>query len=218
MNLIVLIATLSLSAQVAEKANTRYYDPNQRAGLAANLTREGRDAQQKPAELVAALGLQPGMKVADLGSGPGYLLPWLSKAVGPAGRVTAQDLYPDFLAKARAFASEKGLANVDFIQGTAKEAKLPAGQYDLILTLDAYHHFDFPLELTRSVHQSLKPGGRFVIVDYYKRPGAMAGIDAVEHVRLDIDGVIQEVTSQGFTLVRRGEHLPGSQWLAEFRK
>jgi predicted methyltransferase len=44
-----------------------------------------RDARQKPAEVIAAMRLAPGMRVADLGAGTGYFLPHLSRAVGPTG-------------------------------------------------------------------------------------------------------------------------------------
>ena len=75
----------SLSAQVAQKANERYQSPDARKGMVATLTDPSRDARQKPKELVAELGIKPGMTVVDLGTGPGYMLPYLSAAVGPTG-------------------------------------------------------------------------------------------------------------------------------------
>ena len=47
------------------------------------------------------MGLQRGMTVADVGTGVGYMLPFLSRRVGPAGRVIAEDIFDDFLAAAK---------------------------------------------------------------------------------------------------------------------
>ncbi|WP_437548021.1 SAM-dependent methyltransferase [Sorangium sp. So ce367] len=54
-----------------------------------------RDAWQKPAEVIAAMRLAPGMRVADLGAGTGYFLPHLSRAVGPTGAVIGLDIERD---------------------------------------------------------------------------------------------------------------------------
>ena len=54
--------------------------------------------KQKPGELIRAMGLQPGMTVADIGTGIGYMLPFLSRRVGADGQVIAEDIFDDFLA------------------------------------------------------------------------------------------------------------------------
>ncbi len=75
------------SAQVATDVNRRYQDPQQRAAIGNGLGSSSRDAQQKPRELVASMELRAGMTVADVGTGVGYMLPFLDAAVGP-GRPT----------------------------------------------------------------------------------------------------------------------------------
>src|SRR5690606_25595168 len=57
-----------------------------------------RDASQKPDEIYAAMGIEPGDTVVDLGAGTGYLIPKLSTAVGPEGAVLAADIEPKMLA------------------------------------------------------------------------------------------------------------------------
>ena len=47
------------------------------------------------------MGLEEGMTVADVGTGVGYMLPFLSRAVGPEGKVIAEDIFDDFLQGAR---------------------------------------------------------------------------------------------------------------------
>ena len=61
------LLVVSLSAQVAQKANERYQSPEARKGMIATLTDPSRDARQKPKELIAQLGIEPGMTVVDLG-------------------------------------------------------------------------------------------------------------------------------------------------------
>ena len=211
-----ILLAIALLAQVADQANQAYKTPEQRKTIAQRLTAPGRDASQRPQALVNALGIQRGQTVADLGTGVGYLLPYLSEAVGGNGHVLAQDIFPDFLAKARAAAETERLNNVRFILGTTTDPKLPVHSSDLILVLDAYHHFDFPAKMLARIKAAIKPGGRLAIVDYYKRAGAMPGGDAINHIRLDIDDMVKEVEAEGFRAVSRSEHIPQSQYLVLF--
>ena len=70
----------TLAAQVAGQANSGYQTEQQRKGVANGLADPARDEKQKPGELIRAMGLQPGMTVADVGTGIGYMLPFLSRA------------------------------------------------------------------------------------------------------------------------------------------
>lgn len=215
----VLFLCVPLAAQVAEKANSGYRTKEGREGVAKNLSASDRDARQRPKELVAALELKPGMTVVDLGTGVGYMLPYLSNAVGERGRVIAQDIFEDFIEKARATAAREKLSNVSYVLGTTNDPRLLNNTADLILTLDAYHHFDYPEQMLAGMRQALRPEGRLAIVDFYRRPGAMGGNrDPRDHIRLDIDDVIKEVEANGFKLLSRGEHNPGSQYLVIFSK
>lgn len=209
-------AVIPLAAQVADKANERYKTPEGRAGMLGNLGAPDRADRMQAARIVQTLGIRPGQTVADLGTGGGALLPLLSQAVGPQGIVFAEDIFDDFLASAKQKSATAGLTNVRFVKGTDKNVNLPAGAVDLAVTVDAYHHFDYPGEVLASVKAALRPGGRFAVVDYYKRPGAMSGADAVQHIRLDLPDVIKEVTSFGWRLVEERVHVPGSQYILVF--
>lgn len=214
--LVVAAAALPLAAQVADKANERYRTAEGRAGMLNNLGAADRASRLQADRIVQALGIRAGQSVADLGTGGGALLPLLSRAVGSGGFVLAEDIFDDFLTAAKGKAETEGLTNVRFIKGTERSVNLPARSVDLAVTVDAYHHFDYPGDVLASVRTALKPGGRFAIVDYYKRPGAMGGTDAVQHIRLDQDDVIKEVTGFGWKLVEQREHVPGSQYIAIF--
>jgi len=205
--------------QVAEKANSGYKTAEQRANMAKTLGDPHRDAQQRPAELVAGFNLKPGMTVADIGTGVGYLLPHLSKAVGAKGKVIGEDIFPDFLDKARAKAKDEKLSNVTFVQGDVKDPKLQAGAVDFAVILDVYHHFDYPQDMLRALAHALKSNGRIAIVEFHRKEGAMGrGGWALEHLRLDQAGVIQEVEASGFKLVTVKDHIPDGQYVAIFEK
>jgi ubiquinone/menaquinone biosynthesis C-methylase UbiE len=205
-------------AQVATNANEGYKTPEGRASVAKSLSAPDRDEKQKPRELVEAMSLKPGMVVADIGTGTGYMLPYLSHAVGPQGHVLAEDIFPDFLEKAKATASERKLANVEFIKGSETDPSLPENGVDVVLGLDTYHHWNYPEKMLAALHRQLRDGGRLVIVEYYKSPDAMPGGRAMQHIRLDAPDVIKEIESNQFRLLSQHDHVKGSQYMAIFEK
>lgn len=212
----ILLLIFTASAQVADKANAGYKTPEGREQVARSLIAPDRDVRQKPRELVEALALRPGMAVADIGTGAGYMLPFLSRAVGSEGKVYAEDIQDDFLAKARAHAESERLGNVIYVKGTEKDPMLPAGSVDLALALDSYHHYDYPEAMLAGLRRGLKPGGRLAIVEYYKSPAAMPNGRAMQHIRLDKPDVIREVEANGFRLLSQRDHVKDSQYMLTF--
>ncbi|MEO8373566.1 MAG: methyltransferase domain-containing protein [Candidatus Solibacter sp.] len=208
----------ALCAQVAGPANSGYQTEQQRKTVASTLSDPARDEKQKPSELIRAMGLQPGMTVADIGTGIGYMLPFLSRRVGANGKVIAEDIFDDFLASAKQRVAGQKLANVTFVKGTETDPNLPADSVDIALALDVYHHFDFPEKMLAAIHKALKADGKLVLVEYYKRQEAMAGGRALTHIRLDMPDVIKEVEANHFHLIAEKEHVPDSQYLLVLRK
>jgi len=119
-----------LSAQVAKQANSTYQTEDGRKSVAKGLADPARDEKQKPLELVQAMGLGRGMTVADVGTGIGYMLPFLSRAVGRQGHVIGEDIFDDFLASAKQRAENQNLQIVAFVEGTETDPNLPEGQVD----------------------------------------------------------------------------------------
>ena len=216
--LVALVFGATLWGQVAGQANSGYQTEQQRKVVANGLADPARDEKQKPGELVRAMGLQPGMTVADVGTGIGYMLPFLSRRVGPAGHVIAEDIFDDFLDSAKQAAENQKLENVTFVKGTETDPKLPEGEVDVVLALDVYHHFDYPDKMLAAIHKSLKPGGKLVVVEYYKRPEAMPNNRALTHIRLDMPDVIKEIEGNHFHLLSEKEHIPDSQYMLVLRK
>jgi len=213
-----LLLACPLVGQVATDANTRYQTPDGRQAVAATLGASDREERQKPRELVRAMGLEKGMTVADVGTGIGYMLPFLSSTVGPAGKVLAEDIFDDFLAAARQRVADQRLTNVSFVKGTDRSPNLPEGAVDQVLVLDAYHHFDYPESMLAAIHKALKPRGKLVIVEYYKTPGAMPNGQAVTHIRLNKPDVVKEIEANRFRLVSDREHVKDSQYMLILEK
>jgi ubiquinone/menaquinone biosynthesis C-methylase UbiE len=203
----------SLYGQVAREANSTYETESDRKSIAAGLADPNRDERQKPRELVEAMGLARGMSVADVGTGIGYMLPFLSHAVGRIGRVYAEDIFDDFLAAAKQRAENLKLTNVTFVKGTENDPMLPAGQLDAVLLLDVYHHLDYPDRMLAAIHKALRPEGKLVIVEYFKSPTSMPGGRAMRHIRLDQPDVIKEIEANHFHLVSEREQVQGSQYM-----
>ena len=210
---VLVLCAISLGAQVAKDANERYQTAAGRATIAKSLSSPDRDQTQKPEELVAAMSLKPGMTVADIGTGTGYMLPFLSAAVGSGGRVIGEDIFPDFLNDAQANAKHHKLGNVSFTRGTETDPSLPEDGVDVALALDTYHHWNYPQKMLAALHGELREGGRLVLVEFHK--GA-AGLPQ-NHIRLDEPDVIKEIEANHFRLVSKHEHSK-DQYMAIFEK
>lgn len=208
-------------SQVAEQANEAYKTKEGRAGVAKNLIDPARDERQRPRDIVDQMGLQPGQSVADVGTGVGFMLPYLSRAVGDKGTVYAEDIQQDFLDQARMRANTLNLTNAKFVFGIDRDPRLPANTLSGVLILDVYHHFDYPEAMLEHIRDSLVSDGKLVIVEYYKRRGAMPNGDpdrAIQHIRLDEDDLIREVVANGFKVVDKHELVPKSQYIVTFKK
>ena len=144
-------------------AHHRFDDPERWAKVFDD---PARDAWQKPAELVAALGLQKGQAVADVGAGTGYLNARLAAAVGKKGRVIAIDVERPLVEHMARRAALEGTPQVQPRLGRFDDPGLLPGEVDLILMVDVYHHVEDREAWARRLLPALRPGGRLVVVDF----------------------------------------------------
>jgi ubiquinone/menaquinone biosynthesis C-methylase UbiE len=132
------------------------------------LERPERYEEEAPQLLLKGLKLKPGMVVADVGAGSGYLSFPMARQVAPKGKVYAQDIQQEMLDIVASKAKKFGVNNVIPWMGKTDDTKLPEGSIDLILMVDVYHEFDKPYEMAVSMVKSLKKGGKLVFVEYRK--------------------------------------------------
>ena len=170
-----------------------------------------RDAWQKPEALVAALGLTPGMTVADLGAGTGYFSRYLSRAVGDTGTVFAVDTEPNLVAHLRERAEQEDTANVIPVLASFDDSRLPRGAVDLVLIVDTFHHLDHRLEYLKRLGRVLKPGGRVVVVDWQAKDLPVG--PPLEH-KIARDEVVSEMRAAGYRLADEPPVLPYQYVLA----
>jgi ubiquinone/menaquinone biosynthesis C-methylase UbiE len=130
-----------------------------------------RDAWQQPERVVAALGIEAGDRVADLGSGSGYLTLRLARAVGPDGKVFAVDVDEGMNEYLRRRLEQAGIANVEVIQGRFDDPLLPDAGVDLVVTVDTYHHLEDRPDYFRRLQRDLAPGGRVAVLEFDGRKG-----------------------------------------------
>jgi len=128
-------------------------------------TEDARDRLGEAEAVIAFAGLAPGMSVADIGAGEGYYTVRLSRAVGPRGRVLAEDIVPSTRDRLALRVNRENLANVSVLLGLPEDPKLPAASFDRIFLVHVYHEVERPYEFLWHLRQGLKPGGLVVVVD-----------------------------------------------------
>lgn len=129
------------------------------------LERPEREREELPEEVVKNMDLRPTDVVADIGAGSGYFTFRIAPHV-PEGKVMAVDIQEAMLNFITLRAEAKNLNNVVAHQGEIEDTKLPAGEVDVVLMVDAYHEFSHPREMMESIVKGLKPGGRVVLLEY----------------------------------------------------
>ena len=176
------------------------------------------DLAPKPGMLIREMKLDAGMIIADIETGLGNMLPMLSRRVGPAGRVLAEDTDESLLSAARQTAENQNLQNVTFIKGADSDPKLPEAQVDIVFAYDVYHHFAAPEKMLAAFHKALRSGGRLVIVEYYKRESAMPDGKALTRIRLDLPDMIKELEANHFHLIEEKEYAKNAQYMLILEK
>jgi ubiquinone/menaquinone biosynthesis C-methylase UbiE len=108
--------------------------------------------------------LRPGMRLLDVGCGPGTITIGLAAAVAP-GEVLGIDREPSQVERARVLAREKGIANVRFEVGNAEELPFPDGSFDAAFEHTLLEHVADPARVVREMFRVLKPSGVIGVAD-----------------------------------------------------
>ena len=177
------------------------------------LERPSRASEERPDLLVEELHLQPGMTVADIGAGSGYLSRRMAPIVG-RGRIFAVDVQPEMVALLTEVSKKPEFKNLVPILGDSEDVKLPPASIDLAVLVDVYHELAYPYEVMRSLIRALKPGGRIVLVEYRGEDPAVP-IKTVH--KMSETQIRREMNLLPLTWERTSERLP-MQHIVVFRK
>ena len=172
------------------------------------------DAVRKPAEILAMLGVEPGMHVLDAFSAGGYYSELLSSLVGPKGEVVAYNNppYAKFAAKgiAARYADDR-LPNVRQVTAEVDELELPPRSLDAALFVMSYHDMYWrpadgswertdPMQMLRKLHAAMKVGGVVVVQDHVAAPGGDVAEVVDKLHRIDPAIVKRDFQAAGFAL------------------
>lgn len=169
------------------------------------LTRASREREEACSKLIAALALEPGQMVCDLGCGNGFYTLEMAPLIGPQGEVWAVDIQPEMLTMLGERAEKRGITNIKPVLGTTVDPKLPDGVIDVLLLVDVYHEFSNPEEMLREMRESLKPDGRVALVEYREEDPEVP-IKPLH--KMSQQQVLKEYEANGFKLVGQYDELP----------
>lgn len=171
-------------------------------------TEDARDRLGEAEQVLRLAGIRPGMWVADIGAGEGYYAVRLAPAVGPRGRVLAEDIVPETIDRLALRVQRERLDNVAVRLGTPDDPRLPPHSFDRIFLVYMYHEVTSPYALLWRLREGLKPGGEVVVVDSnrpFKRHGTPPEI-----LQCEFEAV-------GYELLRLVPIADGEAYFAAFR-
>ena len=181
---------------------------------AAWLERPEREREEEPSKAIAALDIKPGQIVADVGAGSGYYTVRLAERVGASGKVFATDIQPEMLTLVRQRVARGQLAQVEVVQATETDPRLPANQLDLILMVDVYHELARPQQVLRQLRTALKPDGRLVLIEFRKES---ASVPIREEHKMSVKEARMELEAEDYRFDRVIDVLPW-QHILVFRR
>ncbi len=183
----------------------QHHPPASAQEYARALEDPDRAAWQKPDEVVKALGLKKGDVVADLGAGTGYF----SRRIAPhVAKVYAVDIDADLLAMAKHGAPP----NLETVLGAPDDPRLQPHSVDLIFICDVLHHISNRETYLPKLVRALKPGGRVVNIDFYKKP---LPVGPPVEMKLTEEEVTREFSAAGLRRTGTRSFLP-YQYFLEF--
>jgi ubiquinone/menaquinone biosynthesis C-methylase UbiE len=169
------------------------------------------DPKNKPDEVLKALGLQQGQKVADIGAGGGYFALRFAEVVGTDGQVFAVDTNPMFLEFIQNRAKERGLGNVETVLATKERAPLPRKSLSLIFMRNVCHHLAKRVEYFTQLKNALKTRGRIAIIEY--KSGGRFSFHRMFGHYVPKETIIKEMTDAGYQLENDLDFLPEQSFM-----
>jgi len=169
------------------------------------LERSEREREEDPDLAIRLLKIQKGSTVADVGAGSGYITLKLVRAVGPMGKVYANDIQQGMLDLLQRNVAKAKATNVIPVLGAIDNPKLPADSIDLAIMVDVYHEFSQPQKMLQGLREALKSNGRLVLLEYRAED---PDIPIRPEHKMSKAQVKQEIEHEGFKQSRVFDDLP----------
>lgn len=167
--------------------------------------RPERAETERTDDLVKALDIPQGARIADIGAGTGYFTWRLAQQAGPRGHVVAVDVQQKMLDLAAETMKRHTMTNVEYMLSGDNDPRLAERSFDMIFIGHAYHEFTDPETIMAAIKRSLKSDGRLVVVEYAKEnPKAPAS----SLHKMAFDEMRGEIEPMGFELDRILDFLP----------
>ena len=177
---------------------------------------EGRAIYDQRYAILDAMGLEPGMVVADIGAGSGLISRLIARRVSPGGTVYAVDVAKNLVDHIEKTAREEEIPNLKAVLGKPRSPSLPPSSMDVICIIDAYHHFEYPAAMLAEIRKALRPDGMLVLIDF-KRIEGVSREFILEMVRAGEGTFTDEFRNAGFELVERRDDMFPENYLMKFR-
>jgi ubiquinone/menaquinone biosynthesis C-methylase UbiE len=175
-----------------EEMHKLHQDPKAYIAL---LEDPARDAYQKPHDVVMALALKEGERIADIGAGAGYFALRFARHVGAGGRVFAVDISPDMIIHLNRRIRDAGLDNVRTILAVPDDPLLPGASVNRIFICETWHHIDNHPQYLTLLKKILKASGEIIIIDFQKKE---TPVGPPMEMRVSRDEVVREFRQNGY--------------------
>lgn len=173
---------------------------------------------QRVDEVVAALGLKPGMVVADIGAGSGLFTRTLAKAVSPGGKVYAVDIDKGLLDYINQRDKQEHITNVQTVLGQYDDPKIPKRDVDMAFFNDVLHHVEHRDLYLKNLASYIKPSGQIALVEMDKNDPKTPHKDKPE-LLLSREQIDQWMAAAGLHPVKENKDLfPGTKYFVFYGK
>lgn len=178
--------------------------------LAADwLERPERESEENVSRAIRNMKLEPDEQIADIGAGSGYYSFRMAQKV-PEGKVFAVDIQPEMLEIMRQKIQKEKIGNVELVQGREKSPNLAENSVDMVLMVDVYHELSHPREMMEGVVRALRPGGRFILLEY-RMEDPTVPIKRLH--KMSVEQAVKEMKAVGLQLQKNMTNLPWQHFM-----
>jgi ubiquinone/menaquinone biosynthesis C-methylase UbiE len=177
---------------------------------------EGRAIYDKRMAILDAMGLKPGMDVADIGAGSGLITRLIAQRVAPGGTAYGVDIAKNMIDHITQTAKEEHITNLKAVLGDPHSPKLAPGSVDVVCIIDSYHHFEFPADMLAEIKKALRPDGVLMLIDF-KRIDGISRDYILKMVRAGEGTFTDEFLNAGFEMVEKRDDMFPENYLLKFK-